>query len=120
MLAMVNDPTEPNWSSEVGEADWIAERLSPFDDHVVTSVVPGGFEAYAEYSTPPRLHAVATVVSSGGGRSPTGVGCPWVPIPSSTPSRCHQPIPPLTHRGEEKVRVLGACIQPTLKSWLQH
>jgi hypothetical protein len=42
---MMNDPTGPNWSSEVGEADWIAERLGSFGDHVVTSVVPGGFEA---------------------------------------------------------------------------
>lgn len=40
------------WSSEVGEAAWIADRLSPFDSGVVTSVVPTGFEAYARLLHP--------------------------------------------------------------------
>ena len=52
MLAVMMVPTEPHWSSEVGEADWIANRLSPFGDHVVTSVIPGGFEAYARVLHP--------------------------------------------------------------------
>ena len=52
MLASMNDLTGPHWSSEVAEADWIADRLSPFDDYVVTSVVPGGFEAYARVLHP--------------------------------------------------------------------
>ncbi|MGB5937570.1 MAG: hypothetical protein WBG76_17095, partial [Ornithinimicrobium sp.] len=42
------------WSSDVGQADWIRERLSPFDSGVVTSVVPGGFEAYARILHPAR------------------------------------------------------------------
>jgi hypothetical protein len=39
-------------SAEVEEATWIAERLSPFGSGVVTSVVPGGFEAYARVLHP--------------------------------------------------------------------
>ncbi len=41
-------------SSEVAEAAWIAGRLSSFGSGVVTSVVPGGFEAYARV-----LHPIA-------------------------------------------------------------
>jgi hypothetical protein len=41
----------PNWSEAVGEADWIADRLSPFGE-CVASVVPGGFEAYARVLHP--------------------------------------------------------------------
>jgi hypothetical protein len=37
----------PLWSSDVGQAGWIGERLAPFESHTVTSVVPDGFEAYA-------------------------------------------------------------------------
>lgn len=40
------------WSTAVGEADWIGERLLPFDAHQVTSVVPAGFEAYARVLHP--------------------------------------------------------------------
>jgi hypothetical protein len=40
------------WSNAVGEADWIRERLSPFDAHRVTSVVLAGFEAYARVLHP--------------------------------------------------------------------
>ena len=39
-------------SGEVAEAAWIADRLSRFDSGVVTSVVPGGFEAYARVLHP--------------------------------------------------------------------
>lgn len=39
------------WSTAVQEADWIAERLSPFGQRV-TSVVPSGFEAYARILHP--------------------------------------------------------------------
>ena len=39
-------------SCEVAEAAWIAGRLSSFDSGVVTSVVPGGFEAYARVLHP--------------------------------------------------------------------
>jgi hypothetical protein len=39
-------------SAEVAEAAWIADRLSSFDSGFVTSVVPGGFEAYARVLHP--------------------------------------------------------------------
>lgn len=39
-------------SAHVAAAAWIAERLSPFSSGVVTSVVPGGFEAYARVLHP--------------------------------------------------------------------
>jgi hypothetical protein len=44
--------TEPAWSDETGQAGWIGARLAPFDAYVVTSVVPGGFEAYARVLHP--------------------------------------------------------------------
>jgi hypothetical protein len=43
---------EPVWSDAVGEADWIGPRLLPFGDHSLTSVVPGGFAAYARVLHP--------------------------------------------------------------------
>ena len=42
----------PAWSGEIRQASWIGERLAPFDAYVVTSVVPGGFEAYARLLHP--------------------------------------------------------------------
>jgi hypothetical protein len=43
---------EPAWSDEIRQASWIGERLAPFGAYVVTSVVPGGFEAYARVLHP--------------------------------------------------------------------
>lgn len=43
------------WSTAVEQASWVAERLDPFGTGVVTSVVPGGFAAYARL-----LHPVET------------------------------------------------------------
>jgi hypothetical protein len=43
---------EPAWSDQTRQASWIGERLAPFDAHVVTSVVPGGFEGYARVLHP--------------------------------------------------------------------
>lgn len=40
------------WSAEVGEAAWIAERLAPAGTNVVTAVVPGGFAAYVRILHP--------------------------------------------------------------------
>jgi hypothetical protein len=40
----------PEWSDQVHEADWIADRLSQV--WTVASVVPGGFEAYARVLHP--------------------------------------------------------------------
>jgi hypothetical protein len=47
----VDAPAGPAWSSAVSEADWIAERLSPFDAHQVTSVIPSGFGGEALITT---------------------------------------------------------------------
>jgi hypothetical protein len=44
--------SEPVWSDNVGAADWIGARLAPRDAFQVTSVVPGGFEAYARVLHP--------------------------------------------------------------------
>ena len=48
---MVSD-AEPAWSDETRQASGIGERLAPFDASVVTSLVPGGFEAYARVLHP--------------------------------------------------------------------
>jgi hypothetical protein len=46
----------PLWSTDVRQADWIADRLSPREDeYTITIVVPSGFEAYARV-----LHPVET------------------------------------------------------------
>ena len=45
-------PAGAAWSDAVGEADWIGERLAPADAYRVTSVVPGGFDAYARVLHP--------------------------------------------------------------------
>jgi hypothetical protein len=50
--AGLNAGPGPDWSQDVGQADWIGPRLAPFDSHVVTSVVPGGFPAYARILHP--------------------------------------------------------------------
>jgi hypothetical protein len=41
-----------SWSTEVGQADWIAERLSAPQANAVASIVPGGFEAYVRLLHP--------------------------------------------------------------------
>jgi hypothetical protein len=52
----VVDGYAPRWSDDVGQAGWIAERLTPWEDeYPVTIVVPAGFEAYARV-----LHPAAT------------------------------------------------------------
>ncbi|MGH3503609.1 MAG: hypothetical protein ACRDQA_22335 [Nocardioidaceae bacterium] len=43
------------WSSETRQADWVAARLAPFGSGALTSVVPGGFAAYARL-----LHPIQT------------------------------------------------------------
>jgi hypothetical protein len=43
----------PLWSSDVHQADWIAPRLSPWEDeYTITIVVPAGFEAYVRVLHP--------------------------------------------------------------------
>ena len=71
------DSNAPRWSSDVHQADWIASRLTPWEDYTIAMVVPNGFEAYARV-----LHPVETpddavtrvedwVTDSGQIRSPT-------------------------------------------------
>jgi hypothetical protein len=49
----VVDGYGPRWSDDVGQAGWIAERLTPREDeYPVTIVVPAGFEAYARVLHP--------------------------------------------------------------------
>lgn len=51
-----------SWSTRVGEADWIAERLLAPDERVVASIVPGGFDAYVRLlhpiGTDPNAHGI--------------------------------------------------------------
>jgi hypothetical protein len=54
------DSHGPRWSSDVHQADWIAERLTPWDEYRVTIFVPAGFEAYARV-----LHPVDTPEDGG-------------------------------------------------------
>jgi len=51
----VDDRIGPAWSEPGKEADWIAERLAPFNSHRVASVVPAGFDAYCRV-----LHPIET------------------------------------------------------------
>jgi hypothetical protein len=48
----VDSSPGPDWRQPSGQAEWIAERLAPFGAYEVTSVVPGGFEAYARILHP--------------------------------------------------------------------
>lgn len=41
-----------SWSTQVDEADWIAERLHAPEEQVVASIVPGGFDAYVRLLHP--------------------------------------------------------------------
>jgi hypothetical protein len=54
----------PAWSSDTGQADWIGDRLAPFFGNQVTSVIPGGFAAYARLLHPAEepLHGGDRVV----------------------------------------------------------
>jgi hypothetical protein len=112
----------PAWSAAVGEADWIGERLSPSDAHTVTSVVPAGFDAYARVLHPAeepgwvsdRLVRWAEVAAWSGmslrrdaqfhsialSADPAAAGGALV---EPRPAR-GQPVPHLSHRGEEELR----------------
>jgi hypothetical protein len=47
------DSTGVAWSTDVGQADWIAPRLSPWEgDYRITIHIPAGFEAYARVLHP--------------------------------------------------------------------
>jgi hypothetical protein len=47
------DSTGVAWSTDIGQADWIAPRLSPWEgDYRITIHIPAGFEAYARVLHP--------------------------------------------------------------------
>jgi hypothetical protein len=48
----MDPPSGPGWSDAATEAAWIGGRLAPFGACRVTSVVPGGFGAYARVLHP--------------------------------------------------------------------
>lgn len=48
----MSESAAPDWSEDAGQAGWIGERLAPFSSYQVTSVVPGGYEAYARVLHP--------------------------------------------------------------------
>lgn len=52
---MGEDGIDVQWSRDVDRARWIGDRLAPFGTNTITSVIPGGFEAYARL-----LHPVET------------------------------------------------------------
>lgn len=52
---MGDERIDVQWSLDVGRAGWISERLAPFGQDTITSVIPSGFEAYARL-----LHPVET------------------------------------------------------------
>jgi hypothetical protein len=45
----------PTMSTHVEEADWIRDRLAAWSENVATSIIPGGFEAYARILHPAQL-----------------------------------------------------------------
>lgn len=49
------DTHDLGWSTSFDEAAWIAPRLTPFRDGVVTSIIPVGFPAYARLPHPVTL-----------------------------------------------------------------
>ena len=51
----MTSPINPRWSSDIGQANWLTERLDDFKGGKVASLVPSGFEAYARV-----LHPVET------------------------------------------------------------
>lgn len=52
---MSDDPLEPQWSSSIEYGLWLPNRLAPFRDGTVASLVPADCEAYARL-----LHPVST------------------------------------------------------------
>jgi len=48
---MVN-PDAPAMSANISSADWIRERLSPWNSNLVSAIIPSGFEAYVRILHP--------------------------------------------------------------------
>jgi len=82
------------WSADVGQAHWIAGRLTPWDSHTVTMVVPGGFAAYARV-----LHPVET--PGNGDRLVRWAGvAAWSGMPLRADAQFHSVALPPTAPGE--------------------
>jgi hypothetical protein len=80
-------------SVEVEEADWIGDRLSPFDSGVLTPVVPSGFEAYIRILHPLDAHTHGQqpgrwidVASWSGIELVPGIDFPDIALPEHEPS----------------------------------
>lgn len=91
---------EPAWSDETRQASWIGKRLAPFGAYVVTSVVPGGFEAYAQV-----LHPAEEPLHGGGvvrwAEVAAWSGLPLRPGTTLTPAR------PTDERGQLRLSARG-------------
>jgi hypothetical protein len=90
----VDAPVGPAWSDACEEADWIGERLAPFNSYQVTSILPGGFDAYARIlhpaedpATGDRLVRWAEVAA-------------WSGMPLRRDAQFHSVALPLTRPGE--------------------
>jgi hypothetical protein len=84
------DGNGPRWSSDVRQAGWIAQRLTPWDgDHIITTVIPAGFEAYARV-----LHPVDTPENGGSLVRWAGVAA-WSGMPLRPDAQFHSiALPP--------------------------
>jgi hypothetical protein len=68
-----------SWSTQVDEADWMAERLLAPDEGVVASIVPGGFDAYVRL-----LHPI------GAGTNPDGIRLRWSEVATWSGQTLHR------------------------------
>jgi hypothetical protein len=84
----------PLWSADVGQAHWIAGRLTPWDSRTVTMAVPGGFEAYARV-----LHPVETP-DSGDRPVRWAEVAAWSGMPLRSDAQFHSVALPPTGPGE--------------------
>ena len=84
----------PLWSADVGQAHWIAGRLTPWDAHTVTMVVPDGFAAYARV-----LHPVETP-GNGGRPVRWAEVAVWSGMPLRSDAQFHSVALPQTAPGE--------------------
>ena len=51
----MTNTSQPPYSDNIEAADWIRDRLSPPGRSVVSSIIPGGFEAYARILHPAQI-----------------------------------------------------------------
>jgi len=85
---------ETLWSTAVDEAAWIGERLAPFDEHLVGSVIPAGFEAYARL-----LHPAHYTLAKGVRKVRWREIADWSGVPLHPDSQFHSIALPPAHPG---------------------